>query len=402
MACGTDNLVRILDAQQMTWTDVAGSLDPTRVPFPPTDAIAARLSELDFQHHRTADFYAAVLAAGGTDLLGQLLQNRGRFSWITDRLFYSKGHLVLCHRPIMDVFCRSNWLHVLKLEGQGANVDVTHLYSKDLKNYCPSTQDDAASAASLSQDNNIVDVSPSVKDVAVSQDGTLYFLRHVQEADRTNVSYLLQSVDVGTGFCLASQIIRMPQAPPGASQPRRTADTLLISGDYLLFCRRSEETRAFPGIGLGVYAFRRANLSQTCYLRCFEEGEVALNMDDSGQTDKWIFYYDFHESAPSIRKFWIDGSGILTHEDQRITFGDRNEIKFARGDRVFVENPDEKGGIFLDEFDVASGEKIRTISTGVPRNEHTLASVLSNGNKIFCIVSAHGGSDRNVIQSFLL
>jgi len=394
MACESDNHVRILDAQQMTWTDVAGSLDPTRVPFPPTDAIAARLSELDFEHHRTADFYASVLGAGGTDLLGQLLQNRGSFCWITDRLFYSKGHLVLRHSPNMDLFCRSDWLHVLKLEGEGANVHVTHLYSKDLKNYCPSTQDDAATAASL--------FSPYVKDVAVSQDGTLYFLRQAQEADQTNVSYLLQSVDIGTGNCLASQIIRMPQAPPGASQPRRTNDTLLFSGDYLLFCRSSEETRAFPGIGLGVYAFRRANLSQTCYLRCFEEGEVALNMDDSGQTDKWIFYYDFHERAPSIRKFWIDRSGILTDEDQRITFRDWKEIKFARGDRVFVEIPDEEGCIFLDEFDAASGEKIRTISTGVPRNKHTLASVLSNGNKIFCIVSARGGRDRNVIQSFLI
>jgi len=215
------------------------------------------------------------------------------------------------------------------------------------------------------------------------------------------VSYLIQSFGVGTGNCLASQIIRMPQAPPGANQPQYTTDTLRISGDFLLLCRNVEEEGPFPGIGLGVYTFRRTNLLQTCFLRCFEEGEFRLNVDISKQSEKWILYIRIGEGFQ--RKILIDDAGVLTPEDRRITFAHRNEVKLARDNRVFVEHPDEEGDIRVDEFDVATGEKIRTIWTGVPReNGRMLASVLSNGIKVFCIISHHTGSADNIIQSFLL
>jgi len=167
-----------------------------------------------------------------------------------------------------------------------------------------------------------------------------------------------------------------------------------------LLCRNVEEERPFPGIGLGVYAFCRTNLLQTCYLRCFEEGEVRLNVDSSRKTDKWILYYDFRKGFH--RKITINGAGVLTPDDRQITFALRNEVRLARDNRVFVEHPDEEGDIRMDEVDVATGEKIRTIWTGVPRDGHMIASVLSNGIKVFCIISAHAGSTDNIIQSFLL
>ena len=53
---------------------------------------------------------------------------------------------------------------------------------------------------------------------------------------------------------------------------------------------------------------------------------------------------------------------------------------------MFVENPDEEGNIRVDEFDVETGKK-HTNWTGVPEDGKMLASVLSNGIKVFCIFS---------------
>jgi len=408
MACSSDNALRILDTQQRKWVDVVvapagGSLlDPQRVPFPPTDSVAERLVALLPDPHPSAETLAAVLRDAGNALLGQLLQNWNRFFWITDRLFYSEGHLVLHQDPHSSLFINCNWLHVWKLEGQGENVTARHLYTKDLKGNCssitPPQEPGTTEAASPPPD-----FPPAVKSVAVAPDGMFYLLREAPETDHAGVSYLIQSFDVRTGNCLANKTLRMPPSPPGANRPRYTNDTLRISGDSLWLSRHVEEEGPFPGIGLGVYSFARTTnlLQQMCFLPCFEEGEIQINEDRSRQsTEKWMLSCRVSEGF--YRKIVIDGSGVLTHEDRRITFGDREEVKLARDNRVFVEDPDEGGDIRLDEYDVVTGDKIRTISTGVPREGHMVASVLCNGIEIFCVISAHAGSTNNVIQSFLL
>lgn len=101
MAC-SDNVVRILDTQTMEWTE-AGTLNPQLVPFPPTDSVAERLAALR-RDDPTAEVVATVLRDGGKAVLGQLLQNWNGFCGITDRLYYSEGHLVLCQKPISSLF----------------------------------------------------------------------------------------------------------------------------------------------------------------------------------------------------------------------------------------------------------------------------------------------------------
>jgi len=401
MAC-SDNSLRILVTPQMQWMDVAGgSLDPQRVPFPPIYSIAERLAVLRGGDHNAVTIAAVLRGQENNAVLGQLLQNWNGFSSIHDRLFYSEGHLVLHQKPISSLFINCSWLHVWKLEGQGGSMSAQHLYTKDLKGNCSYARQEPGTATSSPPPDGNAFVDSEVKSVAVSHDGMFYFLRQVQEADHAGVSYLIQSFDVGTGNCLASKTIRMPPSPPGANKPRYTTDILRISGDYLWFSRHLEEGGSFPGIGLGVYSFIRTNLLQTCYLPCFEEGETQFNEDWSTQsTSEWTLYCRIGEGIE--RKILINGAGVLTDEDRQITFGDRQEVRLARGNRVFVEHPDEEGDIRLDEYDVITGDKIRTFTTGVPRRGHTVASVLCNGIEIFCVISAHAGSTNHVIQSFLL
>lgn len=102
------------------------------------------------------------------------------------------------------------------------------------------------------------------------------------------------------------------------------------------------------------------------------------------------------------RMILINESGIL-EERGRLTFGGRDYVTLATANRVFVEDPDERGGtIKLDEYDVATGAKVRTLATGIPREGHMVASVISNGIEVFCMIGANRGNPRNVVQSFLI
>jgi len=70
--------------------------------------------------------------------------------------------------------------------------------------------------------------------------------------------------------------------------------------------------------------------------------------------------------------------------------------------QLFVQAPEENGDgdlngdVDLDEYDVSSGKKLRTISFGAARDGSTfVSSILSNDKELFCMV----GGD---ILSFLL
>lgn len=395
MACG-DNVIRILDTVQMSWT-VAGALTPDLIPFPPTKAIA----EAFVAHvgHRqppgiplSVEGVAAQLQAGGTALLGHLLNTWSRFCPYINHLFYSEGHLVLQHHP-GNIFGGCSWLHVWKLEGQGENISAQHLYTKDLdKRYLGTA---------------VISDYPPVEDVAVAHDGAFYFLREIQSANDKNLSYLIQSFDVATGNCLATQILWIPQARPGENRPRYTTDYLLIMGDYLVLSRNVEEEGPFPGVGLGVYAFCRTNLSQTSYLPCFEEGEISLNLlHQSGRNGKWILYRLALGEAGVQRRIFIDRDGVLAHDDRQIRFQDREYVMLAGDKEVYVGNPDEDGIIRLDEFDIATGAKNRTIWTGLSTREGRwmLQTVLCNEVNIFCIFWKISGvtTRTHAIRTFLL
>lgn len=396
MAC-EDQTIRILDTQHMTWMDCTTqpSLDPRCLPFPPVEQMAERLAELHRGEHPGVDAIAGQLRDGGIPVLGLLHRNHAPFGWITDRLSYSGGHLVLVHRPVVGLFVRRSWLHVWKLEGQGQDMRARHLYTMDLVGDCSPAEQGVTELPPTQVGNSVV--SSSAKDMVVARDGVFYVIR---ESKENGVSYFIQSFDVGTGNCVATTTIVMPQGPPGGKQPKYTTVKLFLSDNYLWFSRNVEEDGPFPGIGLGLYSFDRTNLSQQkCFLPCFEEGEIWVNMPRVVGNNKWILTRRWTEDF--YRKVRINEEGVLIEEGP-IKFGGRDEVKFASGNRVFVEHPDEEGDIRLDEYDVVMGEKSRTLSTGVPRQDHMVASVQSNGSAIFCMISAIGPSTNHVIQTFLV
>ena len=287
-------------------------------------------------------------------------------------------------------------LHVWKLEGgQGGNEDMTarHIYGKYLNH------EDFHPAPSAPLPGHATAFSREVISLAVAKDGEFYMIRQEENANHAaGVSYILQSFQVATGNRVTEQIIRMPATPRGLTPPRYTTKKLMISGDYLLLSHQVEVAGPFLGIGLGMYAFRRSDLSQTCYLSCFEQGEVCINCDDSRQTDKWIIWSPFDRIW---RKIQIDSAGVLSTAHGQVTFAGGDDVKLAWGDQVFVENSDEDGTVRLDQYNVATGAKIRTIATGVPGRGHMVASVLGHGKRVFCLISAIAPSTEHVIQSFL-
>ena len=100
------------------------------------------------------------------------------------------------------------------------------------------------------------------------------------------------------------------------------------------------------------------------------------------------------------RKILVNGDGILSTSEARVSFGDLYRVKLTISNRAFLENRHE---LKLDEYDVTNGTKLRTIVLkGVPlERRHMVASVLSNGIEVFCIVTGRPGI-QSFIQSFLL
>ena len=313
-----------------------------------------------------------------------------RGDWIFDYLFYSAGHLVMYERPIPGRNVRS--LHVWKLGGEENVNHVQLVYAVDLNNFASSF---------------------SVKDVAVAADGKFYILFRIltvgqdsgAEQDEQD-SLLVQSYDVATGNRSASRVIPMKRAPGAATlPPRAPVCSLRVSGDHILVFRHVEEEQRFPLNGLGVYTLNRADdsLVVTSFLPCFERGEVLINEDRSKHTKRWIIVCEVSAGTSNEhRKIAVNNDGTLTDCPRGMTWGsERNEIMLATDSRLFVEHSAEEGEVKLDEYDIATGEKVRTLSTGLPRSDHMVASVLSNGKEVVCLMSGGPGGRPNVIQTFL-
>jgi len=284
-------------------------------------------------------------------------------SCFLDRLYYSDGHLVLhCHpKHFGRAYGRS--VYVWKVEGEEYD-QAGFLYVKD-----------------LSRDRtDRTGVDLSTKDNAVSSDGKMYFLLGGHRD-----TMVIEEYEVATGNRLASSDIPMQQANPGRNIP--TVEWLTVSNNHLLLFRWSEESGIYPatGCGLGIYSISRDSLLETSFLQYFEEdGGYLNNGSRPNQLDQWILFNQFSDDGNTNRKISIGSDGVLTPDPQRITYeGIRNEAKLLTSTSVFVEHPNEEGEIKLDENDIVTGKKVRTISTGVHRLEpgHSLASVHSNGKK---------------------
>jgi len=70
---------------------------------------------------------------------------------------------------------------------------------------------------------------------------------------------------------------------------------------------------------------------------------------------------------------------------------------------VFTHNPDEEF-LALDEYDLESGKKLRTLETGVTREgPHMVASILASHERGELFIFFSGGfGGIHIIQSFLL
>jgi len=257
---------------------------------------------------------------------------------------------------------------------------------------------------------DLTSVAGSVEDVTVAADGKFYLLSNIpnvgQDSSAEQESLLVQSYDVATGNRSASRVIPMKRAPGAATLPPRSpVCNLRVSGDHILVFRHVEERQWYPGIGLGVYMLNRADdsLLVTSFLPCFERGEVSINEDRSKQTKRWIIFYEHNAGTPNeITKILVNNDGTLTVVCPRgmTRESEYQEIKLVTESRFFVD-PEEQGEVKFDEYDIATGEKVRTLSTGLPRSDHLVASVLSNGKEVVCSMSGGPGGRPNVIQTFL-
>lgn len=299
------------------------------------------------------------------------------FGWITDRLAYSNDHLLVFQKGLGR---GGGWVHVWKLEQarEDEGVRASHVYTK----------------------STLIPQGCSSVESVVARDGVFYV---VATAELTHT--VLQSFDVVTGDLIGSKTIPMPQGPPGSMRPHYVVCEPFLSGNHLWFIRHVEEAGPFPGFGLGLYRFDRATLQQTGFLPCMEEGELWINMPRQKEREtNWLLTHCFSDnsSRDSFCKCTINEAGELTKEQEPVVFGSRNEVLLASGNRVIVEHPDEEGEIQFDEYDIETGKKIRTLSTGVPRRDHMVASIQSNGSTTFCIISETGpNASRHVIQPFL-
>lgn len=133
------------------------------------------------------------------------------------------------------------------------------------------------------------------------------------------VSYLLQSFDVATGNCVVTRAFSMPQVAPEVKDPPWCTDIdFFISGRYVWFTRQAVRQGLYRGIGFGVYSFYRDNLSQKCFLPCFEEEEVSIHMPRMyGKShNNWILARCFGSVDRVFQKISIDDEGNLMKESQ--------------------------------------------------------------------------------------
>jgi hypothetical protein len=299
------------------------------------------------------------------------------------RLYFSDGHLVLYHEN------RRPRIYVWRLQEQEQPV-LQYKGKRNLREHSP------------------------VKDVAVSEDGVLYLLCSVQKQIGTDltVSYGIAAYQISTGYYLGqSTTLQMPQPPAGANLPMRTVDTLLVSGNHLLFIRHMEEEEEegpFPNIGLGVYSYARNGLSLQCFLPCFEDGEYEMNpggpFNRHETSNKWIFYR--HADEDHHRKLLIGDDGSITLDPGTMPWTHEFEVLLLTASRAIVWLPDEReGDICLYEYDSTTGEKLRVMNTKLARRDHRVDFVFTKGRELFCVlwsVDTRTRLIRNCIQSFIL
>ena len=270
-----------------------------------------------------------------------------------------------------------------------------------------------ALANDLDQRVNAV-VSPEFEVLAVAPNGRMYSLWSFGKGRVDQ----LASYDIQSGNFLGTQPMQIRTRSDILS-------SLMVSRDHLFQFDRIEAPGPFLAEDkLGVYSYAlNDGLQLTGFLPCFESGEMILHFDDGPKqihqvracgksswpsreithiffvplrSSQWILYHTHEEDFD--RKILVNRNGTLsTSDSHRISFGLRNDVKLATANRVFVEDPNEKGTIKLDEYDIATGTKVRTILTGGPVEDYTLASVLSNGIEVVCIMKGRAGRPGNII-----
>jgi hypothetical protein len=234
----------------------------------------------------------------------------------------------------------------------------------------------------------------SLKDLAVAtQDATMYILWGQKEGGR-EVSYRIESYDIATGSTIRSNTIEMPRAADDNVRfPRYTTTKLLVAKGHLLLLRNLEEQGPFPGIGLGAYSFCRNDLSQKCFLPCFQDGEVHIEHGKSRQTSQCVLFQEFVGRRTCNMKLSINRStGNLVVGDFNV-LGDRTDVELVTSTSVFMFDPDAEA-FFLEEFDLATGQKLRTMPLGVGRATNgatMMACILENEQRGELFVSISGG-----------
>ena len=107
---------------------------------------------------------------------------------------------------------------------------------------------------------------------------------------------------------------------------------------------------------------------QTDFIPCFHDYEVHVDSDKSGKVagQGHAFYFEFAGASggPETKTIKINDTTGKLSLGGSFSFGDRAEAVLSTPTSVFTYNPNEEF-LILEEYDLASGQKLRSLQTGM-------------------------------------
>lgn len=247
--------------------------------------------------------------------------------------------------------------------------------------------------------------------VSVSTEhGLVFFVAH-----KENGSLYMESYETTHGQMVASTTHAAVKRFPPGSDPRYFFCTrIIVSRDKLLVAVYVEEAGPFPDAGFGIYVFDCRSLSFLSYTPMFEETGVSIEKVSAD----WLVYAPegrgpLRSSAVKITGGNINNDNNVIEPLGEIDLGQRSAVLLVTSTSIYGYDPDEREGtIQIDEFDIRSGKKVRTLDTGVDwvvpdedDDDHPYQRMMANamvvGKRLVFLISSVG-SHINTMVTFAL
>ena len=234
-------------------------------------------------------------------------------------------------------------------------------------------------------------------DMTVSSEHALIFFVANDRQGRIG----LESYNARTGQHVASTR-RQVGSPTPSLRPRTT---MTFSHDKLVVAYNTEEEDRGPATdyGFGIYVFHCHDLSFCHYVPMFQDSPVYVHGKVS--TEDWLTYDKPHSNITTAVQ--ITG-GTVRHVSE-IELGASPTILLVTATSVYAYDPDKReGDIEIVQFDIFTGNKIRTLETGIPwmvpdedRTHRMVADAHVVQNQVVILISSVG-SHVNSIVTFAL